>query len=94
MDNTTSLLPTTVLAVDATIRAEADNSATYRGFADNDYSGRYAFLLGIAEAKLAEANREYLRLLERQAARTSAVQDDALSALREARKRRTRRDAR
>lgn len=66
--NTTALLPTTVPAVHDALVAEAENSATYRGLADDDYSGRAHFLLGMAEAKLAEANREYVRLLERQAA--------------------------
>lgn len=64
-----TLLPTTTVEVDEALRAEAANSATYRGLADDDYAGRNAFLLGMCEAKLADAHREYLRLLERQAAR-------------------------
>jgi hypothetical protein len=64
-----SLIPTTVLAVEAKLLAEASNSPAYLGIADNDAAGRYAFLLGMCMAKLAEANREYLRLLERQAAK-------------------------
>jgi hypothetical protein len=59
---TTSLLPTTVDAVDASLRAEAERSEMYQGFADNDYAGRNAFLLMLAEKKLAEAHAEYLRL--------------------------------
>jgi hypothetical protein len=65
----TSLIPTTVLAVEAKLLAEAANSPTYLGIADNDAAGRYAFLLGMCMAKLAEANRDGLRLLERQAAK-------------------------
>ena len=67
MLKTTVLLPTTTLAVDEALRAEAENSAMFRGIADNDYAGRNAFLLGMCEAKLAEAHAEYLRLVERQA---------------------------
>ncbi len=64
MSNTaqTALLPTTVTAVEEAIRAEAENSASYRGIADDDYSGRAHFLLGMTEAKLADANRQWLRL--------------------------------
>ncbi len=68
MATETTLLPTTVNAVDESLRAEANNSASYRGIADDDYNGRNAFLLGMCEAKLAEAHAEYVRLLERQAA--------------------------
>ena len=67
MATETALLPVTVLGVEAKLLAEASNSPIYLGIADNDAAGRYAFLLGMAMAKIAEANREYLRLLERQA---------------------------
>ncbi len=72
---TTALIPTTVLAVEAKLLAEAANSPTYLGIADNNAAGRYAFLLGLCMARLADANREGLRLLK-QMAEAKQIADD------------------
>ncbi len=69
MTTETALLPTTPLDVDAALRAEAERSASYQGFADDDRASRYAWLLWLAEVKLAEANREYLKLVTQRARR-------------------------
>ncbi len=65
----TALLPTTPLAVATILRTDAERAGAYLGLADNDLAGRYAYLLAVAERKLAEANVEYLRVVGRQAAR-------------------------
>ena len=71
----TALLPTTSLAVEAELRAEAERCGHFQGIADNDNAGRYAYLFGLACSRLGEARREYLRLLERQAAKDSEALD-------------------
>jgi hypothetical protein len=50
----------TILSVEQELRNEA---APYLDRLDaNDHAGRYAYLFGLATAKLAEANREIARL--------------------------------
>ena len=52
MLTTTQTLPTTVLAVNAELRAEAGPR----------HADEWPYLLGMCEAKLADANREILKL--------------------------------
>ncbi len=63
----TALLPTTVTDVETWLRSLA-NPSTLLKMRENGES-EYPYLFGMATAKLAEAHREYLRLLERQTAK-------------------------
>ena len=64
---TTSLLPTTCTAVEDWLRTQANPSELLR--MKEAGQSEYPYLFGLATVKLAEAHAEYLRLLERQAAK-------------------------
>ncbi len=65
----TALLPTTPLAVATMLRTDAERDPLYLGMADTDLAGRTAYLLAMAERRLADAHTEYLRVVGRQAQR-------------------------
>lgn len=65
MDKSTALLPTSAVEVEAWLRALANPSDLLKLRENGD--SEYPYLFGMAIVKLAEAHREYLRLLERQA---------------------------
>ena len=65
MDKHTALLPTSPLAVETWLRSLANPSDLLK--MKEAGQSEYPYLFGLATVKLAEANREYLRLLERQA---------------------------
>lgn len=67
MTTTTALLPTSPLAVEDWLRSLANPSELLK-MRENGES-EYPYLFGLATVKLAEAHREYLRLVERQAAK-------------------------
>jgi hypothetical protein len=62
-----ALLPTSTLAVEAWLRTLANPSDLLKLRENGD--SEYPYLFGMAVVKLAEAHAEYLRLLERQAAK-------------------------
>ena len=64
---TTALLPTTVTAVEDWLRSLANPSDLLR--MRESGQSEYPYLFGLATVKLAEAHREYLRLVGRQAER-------------------------
>jgi len=69
--------PTTALAVDASLRADAD----FRGINE---AGKVHYLLGMCEARLAQANTDLERLERRLAEATErldAMEADAVVAL-------------
>lgn len=67
MDNTSALLPTSPLAVEKWLRSLANPSELLK--MREAGQSEYPYLFGMATVKLADAHREYLRLLERQATR-------------------------
>jgi hypothetical protein len=67
MDKTTALLPTSPRAVENWLRSLANPSELLK-MRENGES-EYPYLFGMATVKLAEAHREYMRLLDRQATR-------------------------
>lgn len=67
MDKHTALLPTSPLAVETWLRTLANPSELLS--MQEAGQSEYPYLFGLATVKLADAHREYLRLLERQAAR-------------------------
>jgi hypothetical protein len=67
MDNTTALLPTSPLAIEDWLRSLANPSDLLK--MREAGQSEYPYLFGLATVKLADAHREYLRLVERQAAR-------------------------
>lgn len=67
MDNTTALLPTSPLAVEEWLRSLANPSELLK--LREAGQSEYPYLFGLATVKLADAHREYLWLLERQAAK-------------------------
>ena len=69
MATETALLPINALAVEEWLRTLANPSDLLK--MREAGQSEYPYLFGMATVKLAEAHREYLRLLERQAARTS-----------------------
>lgn len=71
MDKSTALLPTSPLAVETWLRSLANPSELLK--MREAGQSEYPYLFGLATVKLAEAHREYLRLLERQAARNARI---------------------
>lgn len=65
MDKTHALLPTSPTAVEDWLRSLANPSELLK--MREAGQSEYPYLFGMATVKLAEAHREYLRLLERQA---------------------------
>lgn len=63
----TALLPTSPMAVEDWLRSLANPSDLLR--IKEAGQSEYSYLFGMAIVKLAEAHTEYLRLLERQAAK-------------------------
>ena len=75
MDKHTALLPTNPLDVETWLRSLANPSDLLR--MKEAGQSEYPYLFGLATVKLADAHREYLRLLERQAGKS----DEALDTL-------------
>lgn len=71
MDKSTALLPTSPLAVETWLRSLANPSELLK--MREAGQSEYPYLFGLATAKLADAHREYLRLLERQATMQAAM---------------------
>lgn len=71
MDNTSALLPTSPLAVEDWLRSLANPSELLK--MREAGQSEYPYLFGMATVKLADAHREYLRLLDRQADKPNRI---------------------